>query len=126
MALFVLPNCMPSCACRIKSLAAQFLEAHNNKDFSGNMLRRNASFFSRCGSKGEQFFNEKLVLLLKHLLLGEGVSLLVCQMPAVQVTWYSTRGVGAGFKAGLLKRTAIVNAMCETALGILTIKSSVS
>lgn len=60
MALFMLPNCMPSCACRIKPLAVKFLEAHNNKDFSGNMLGRNASFFSRCGSKGNNFLMRSL------------------------------------------------------------------
>lgn len=73
--------------------------------------------------QGEQFFNEKLILFLKHLLLDEGVSLLVCQMSAIQLTWYNDRRVRVVSKANLLKRTAIMNA---TELGILRIKSSVS
>lgn len=54
--------------------------------------------------QGEQFFNEKISEFLKHLLLDERVSLLVCQMSAIQLTWYSNRSVRDVSSADLLKR----------------------
>lgn len=82
MALFMLPNCMPSCACRIKPLAVNFLEGHNNKDFSGNMFRRYASFFSRCGRRGTIFSWEAYTF--SETFAARWWCLLVCQMSARQ------------------------------------------
>lgn len=64
-----------------------------------------------------------LYFFLNRLLLDEGVSLLVWQMSAVQLTGYNDRVVS---EADLSERTAVMNATRETESGILTIKSSVS
>lgn len=89
MALFMLPNCMPSCACWIKPLAVNFLEDNDNKDFSGNMFRRNASFFSRCGSMENNFLMRSL-----YVFWNICCCLLVCQMSARQWPAIMTRVSG--------------------------------
>lgn len=55
--------------------------------------------------QAEPSFKEKLILLLKRLLLHEGVSSLVCLMSAMQLAWCDNRRVGVVSKAGLLQGT---------------------
>lgn len=93
MALFMLPHYAQLCL----PLAVKFLEAHSNKDLSGNMLRRNVSFFSRCGSKGKNFLMRSWDIFWN----------ICCWMKVlvylfVKCQWYSWPAIIAG-KPGLSK-----------------------
>lgn len=55
MALFMLPNCMPSCACRIKPLAVNFLEGHNNKDLVVICSEEMPASLADVGTRGTIF-----------------------------------------------------------------------